>query len=87
MMRVIALCLLLLAASPFTAPFSTFDLGPIGSTAPMPDAAKAKHAHDDVVAVPVFVLLARFAQALDRSPASADAPERRYEGHRTILRL
>jgi hypothetical protein len=46
--RALALWLLLLAASPATAPFSTMDLGPV-STAPSVDAAKTKSGSDPLV--------------------------------------
>ena len=46
--RALALWLLLLAASPATAPFSTMDLGPV-STAPSVDASKTKDGSDPLV--------------------------------------
>ena len=54
--RAVALALLLLAASPCTAPFSTFDLLPPGTTATV-DAAKSKTSTDDLLPVPRVALL------------------------------
>ncbi len=87
MTRLIAICLLLLAASPFTAPFSTCDLASVWSTAPAADAAKTKHAHDDVLAVRVFIVVAGVGQGSDDLSAAHATPAGRYSGHHTILRL
>jgi hypothetical protein len=55
LVRACAFWLLLLAASPFTAPFSTLDLSPAGTSGPAIDAGKTKSANDDVIAAPVLV--------------------------------
>lgn len=46
--RVVALLLVLLAASPVTAPFSTLDLN-LSSPSPAVDASKSKGSDDDIV--------------------------------------
>jgi hypothetical protein len=53
--RMLALWLLLLAASPCTAPFSTLDLGALQG-APAVDSAKSKASHDDAIAAPALAI-------------------------------
>ena len=82
----IALCLLLLAASPFTAPFSTFEFDQLSLTASV-DAAKAKP-HKDLsswVASPAVTSVCTRATA-DR-PGCADGRRPRALPLRAILRI
>jgi hypothetical protein len=89
-MRPVAVILLLLAASPLTAPFATFDVAPVGSGAPAFDALKSgktKTANDNALAAP----LGRVTKAADyiRSPRQLtdDQPGAARHAHHTILRL
>ena len=83
---VVACCLLILAASPCTAPFSTFDLLPSAPAAP-PDAAKTKTSNDDVVAVSGVALTFPIPAAPPAPTLDAPADRHPRASHHTVLRL
>lgn len=84
--RAVAVWLLLLAASPCTAPFSTFDLLPLEKTATL-DAGKTKVSNDPIVMSPAAAGLPQAteipAAPLSHTPLSWSAREWQH----TVLRL
>ena len=83
--RAIAFSLLLLAASPFTAPFATLDLVPVPAAASV-DAGKTKTGDDDLTAAIVITSSDRVVAA-GRAAARASVPPRGRRHPHAILRL
>lgn len=83
----VALWMLLLAALPMTAPFSTLDLAPVGLAATVLDSGKTKTSHDDVIAAPASGTVALMVDEHSRRAIRSAAPHQSRHAQHMVLRL
>lgn len=83
----VSLWLLLLAALPVTAPFSTLDLAPVGLAATVLDSGKTKTSHDDVIAAPASGVIVLTADDHATRVTGTARPHQSRHAQHMVLRL